>query len=52
MSPSRARFTAGIQRTRLRKSRHRVEEYLDGYQIFWSRFIGILNVSEKIVKYL
>ena len=29
-----------------------VEEFLEGYQIFWSRFIGVSNISEKIVEYL
>ena len=29
-----------------------VEEFLEGYQIFWPRFIGVSNISEKIVKYL
>ena len=29
-----------------------VEESLEGYQIFWPCFIGVSNISEKIVKYL
>ena len=29
-----------------------VEEFLEGYQIFWRRFLGVSNISEKIVKYL
>ena len=29
-----------------------VEELLEGYQIFWPCFIGVSNISEKIVKYL
>ena len=29
-----------------------VEEFLEGYQIFWPRFIGVSNILEKIVKYL
>ena len=29
-----------------------MEEFLEGYQIFWPRFIGVSNISEKIVEYL
>ena len=29
-----------------------VKEFLEGHQIFWSCFIGVPNISEKIVKYL
>ena len=29
-----------------------VEEFLEGYQIYWSCFIGVSNILEKIVKYL
>ena len=29
-----------------------MEEFLEGCQIFWPRFIGISNISEKIVEYL
>ena len=29
-----------------------VEEFLEGYQIFWPRFIGESNILEKIVKCL
>ena len=29
-----------------------VEEFLEGYQIFWPRFIGVSNIWEEIVKYL
>ena len=29
-----------------------VEEFLEGYQIFWPRFIGVSNISEKLVKCL
>ena len=29
-----------------------VEEFLEGYQIFWPRFIGVSNILEKNVKHL
>ena len=29
-----------------------MEEFLEGYQIFWPRFIGVSNILEKIVKCL
>ena len=29
-----------------------MEEFLEGYQIFWPHFIGGSNISEKIVKCL
>ena len=29
-----------------------VEEPLEGYQIFWLRFIGVSNIVVKIAKYL
>ena len=29
-----------------------MEEFLEGYQIFWPRFIGVSTILEKIVKYL
>ena len=29
-----------------------VEEFLEGYQIIWPRFIGVSNISENISKYL
>ena len=29
-----------------------VEEFLEGYQIFWPRLIGVSNISEKIMEYL
>ena len=29
-----------------------VEEFLEGYQIFLPRFIGVSNILEKIVRYL
>ena len=28
------------------------EEFLEGYQIVWSCFIGVSNILEKIIKYL
>ena len=30
----------------------RVEEFLEGYQILWPRFIGASNIPDEIVKYL
>ena len=29
-----------------------VEEFLEGYQTFWPRFIGVSNILEKIVKHM
>ena len=29
-----------------------VDEFLEGYQIFWRGLIGVSNISEKIVKCL
>ena len=28
------------------------EEFLEGYQTFWPRFIGLSNILEKIVKHM
>ena len=29
-----------------------MEEFLEGYQNLWPRFIGVSNISDKIVKYV
>ena len=29
-----------------------MEEFLEGYQIFWSRFIGVSTILGMIAKYL
>ena len=52
ISLSLAKICSNIRELSFLKLGTGVEEFLEGYQIFWPRFIGVSNILEKIVKYL